>query len=554
MDRLSVTPEPARPVVVDQAQKNSDGGAGARDTDIIDREQRDESGDHENRGKELHWTHFFRIARLTDSLHGRSIRGIRFRQLVRHFALSVSLGVLVVSAAGAAAETKIDGRLLADAQRGSTSAFFVDLTEQADLSGAAALTSKEEKGRHVFARLREVAARSQPPVEQTLREAGFDPVPFYILNTILALPRDGVSISETQLRALASRPEVARLVAPGRADIPAPVETARPPVASHADLQQNLALIGAPPFHARGLDGRGLVIGISDSGAEWTHPALASRYRGNGEAGVTHDYNWFDPTEERTRVPTDTNGHGTHSTAIAVGGFPGDRVGVAPGAQWIGCRALGPGSNRVTVLACLQFFLAPTDLDGNNPDPDRAPDVTNHSYICPFCELEPAFQALKDAGIMAVAGSGNFGPTCGSVFDPGTYANVLTVGAVDDTGLLTEFSSRGPVENILVKPEIVAPGAAVRSAYLFGGYEALSGTSEASPHVAGAVALLWSARPGLRGDVDATIETLLGAARRTRAADCATEESDVNDLYGHGVLNLTPFLPADQPRRRAVRQ
>lgn len=184
----------------------------------------------------------------------------------------------------------------------------------------------------------------------------------------------------------------------------------------------------------------------------------------------------------------------------------------------------------------------------------RAPDITNHSYICPFCELEAAFQALEDAGIVAVAASGNFGPSCGSVFDPGTYANVLTVGATDASGTIAEFSSRGPVENIGVKPEIVAPGADIRAATLFGGYDNLSGTSEAAPHVAGDVALLWSVRPDLRDNVDATIEALLGAARRTESADCSDAAKDVNDLYGHGVLNVAPFLPPPGPRRRAVRQ
>ena len=449
---------------------------------------------------------------------------------------------------------KVDAKLLEQARSGAVRSFFVDLNEQADLSGAAALVGKQEKGRYVFERLREVATRTQPAVAQAVREAGLEPIPFYIINTILAVSPRGDAVSESQLAALASRADVARVLPLGRAEAPPEIRSTTGRIGAYSDTAPNIVQIGASHLQDRGIDGRGLVVGVSDSGEDWTHPAIQSRYRGFSETGTTHDYNWFDPTEEHSRAPLDTNGHGTHVTAIAVGGPPGDRVGVAPGAKWIGCRGIGPGSSRQSVLACLQFFLAPTDVNGNNPDPDLSPDITNHSYICPFCELEPAFQALKDAGIMAVVGSGNFGPECGSVFDPGTYSNVLSVGAVDQSGAIAEFSSRGPVENISIKPEIVAPGADIRSATPSGEYDTLSGTSQATPHVAGAIALLWNARPDLRGDVSATIDALLQAAKPSATSECESDTTKViNNVYGHGVLNLDPFVPPAS-RRRAVRK
>ena len=465
------------------------------------------------------------------------------------------MSVILALAAPLRADTraKVDATLLQSARAGTAGSFFVELGEEADLSGAAALAGKIEKGRYVFDQLREVADRTQPPVEQAIRQAGFETLSFYIVNRILVIPQEGRRVSQEQLVTLASRDDVSRILPVAPAELLRDIPLTHSRVRGESHIPDNIEMIGASNLHHRGIDGRGVVVGVSDTGMEWTHPTIESRYRGSSASTANHDYNWFDPSEERSRVPVDTNGHGTHVTAIVTGGPPGDRVGVAPGAQWIGCRALGPGSNAATVLSCLQFFLAPTDVDGKNPNPDLAPDVTNHSYICPFCELQDAFQALKDAGIVAVTASGNFGPECESVFDPGTYPNVLTVGAVGNAGGIAEFSSRGPVPDLSgVKPEIVAPGAAIRSAYLFDGYESLTGTSHASPHVAGAFALLWNARPDLRGNVAASIELMLGAAKPNASADCLSDSADaVNNLYGHGVLNLNSLVRT-APRRRSV--
>src|SRR5690606_20730567 len=106
------------------------------------------------------------------------------------------------------------------------------------------------------------------------------------------------------------------------------------------------------------------------------HPALREGFRGGADS-------WYDPWHH-TRTPTDTNGHGTHTTAIAVG----DRnVGVAPGAQWIGCVNLARNmASPSRYLDCLQFMLAPY-APGEDPftdgDPSRAPHILNNSWGCP---------------------------------------------------------------------------------------------------------------------------------------------------------------------------
>ncbi|GAB3856928.1 hypothetical protein GCM10029963_54150 [Micromonospora andamanensis] len=150
-------------------------------------------------------------------------------------------------------------------------------------------------------------------------------------------------------------------------------------------------------------------------------------------------------------------------------------IGVAPGAQWVGCvnldRNLG---NPAAYLDCLQFMLAPFPPGGDpfrQGRPARAPEILTNSWGCPPIEgcdpraLRPATAALEAAGILVVAAAGNTGPFCGSVQDPpAPYADVLTVGAVDDRRRVTAFSSRGPTISGAAKPDLMAPGAEVVSA------------------------------------------------------------------------------------------
>jgi subtilisin family serine protease len=145
--------------------------------------------------------------------------------------------------------------------------------------------------------------------------------------------------------------------------------------------------------------------------------------------------------------------------------------------------------------------------------------VLTNSWGCPPVEgcdpgaLRPATAALAAAGILVVAAAGNTGPYCGSIADaPAPYPDVLTVGAVDRTRRLTEFSSRGPAVGGAAKPDLVAPGAGVLSAFPGGGYATLDGTSMATPQVAGVVALMWSANPALVGDLDRTRRILTETA------------------------------------------
>jgi hypothetical protein len=429
---------------------------------------------------------------------------------------------------------------------------FVVLDEQADLggipTGQPGQAGRDARAREVYRRLVGTAERAQAGLRRDLDRLRLGYTPYYLINAIEVdggpgvrawLSRhDGVAkvLLSQQVRPLPAAP------VPARGDAGAP----------DAPLW-NIHLIGADRVWSQlRVDGSGIVVGGSDSGVDGGHPALAGGFRGG-------DDSWYDPWNG-TRAPTDLGGHGTHTLATAVGGR---QVGVAPGAKWVGCvnldRNLG---NPARYLDCLQFMLAPFPAGGNaftDGRPERAPQILTNSWGCPPIEgcdasaLRPATAALAAAGIFFVAAAGNTGPFCGSVADPpAPYADVLTVGAVDRERRVAEFSSRGPTAGGAVKPDIVAPGAGVLSAMPGGGYATLGGTSMATPHVAGVVALMWSANPALIGDLDRTRQilrdTAVPAQLSSRSGQPADRCGQDGNLAGAGLVDAYAAVQAAQRR------
>jgi len=220
-----------------------------------------------------------------------------------------------------------------------------------------------------------------------------------------------------------------------------------------------------------------------------------------------------------------------------VGTSNNEQVGISPESQWIGCKWLnaGGGGTAAGALKCLQFFLAPTTTNGSNPNPDKRPHVTSHSYRC-ACNLANPVKALVAAGVEVVVAAGNSGPSCRSVTEPAFLNDSLAVGALNrQSDTLASFSSKGPHQTLL-KPEVSAPGANVRSTIRTGGYGSMSGTSMACPHVAGAVALLWSGHPKLVRNIKLSREIMTKSAKKQPSNDCNSNGSP-NNVYGHGTID-----------------
>lgn len=448
---------------------------------------------------------------------------------------------------------KVDPWVL-DHGRSQSVEFLVMLGDQADLANAKTLASKVDKGRHVFETLSRKAKATQAPILAELTQRGIEHRSFWIANMIWV--RGDRSTAELMARRadvahVFANPKVALDVLPRR-DTP-------PATKAPTTVEWNIALVGAPDVWADGVTGEGAVVAGQDTGYLWSHPALVNQYRG-GPAG-DHAYNWHDAIHSGggscgadSPVPCDDHGHGTHTMGTMVGDDGGtNQVGMAPGARWIGCRNMDQGAGTpATYAECYQWFIAPTDLADENPDPSKAPDVINNSWGCPPSEgctdpgvLLAVVQAVRAAGIVTVHSAGNDGSGCSTVSEPAAiYGESFSVGATTSSDTIASFSSRGPVTidgSNRMKPDISAPGSNIRSSTRDGGYEGgWSGTSMAGPHVAGLVALVLSGAPGIAGDVDLVEEIIdTTAAPLTTSQGCGGDASDAvpNNVFGWGRID-----------------
>ena len=445
----------------------------------------------------------------------------------------------------ASAAGKIEASVRADLADDGTATFFLRIDDGADLSTAAGQPSDDARARETFDALHAHADATQRELRAILDGAGATYETFWIANTVKATG------DERLVDALASRPEVTRVASEEIVALAEPVASA-PAAAADGTPQWGLDMIGAPEvwdeFDTRG---QGVVIANIDSGVQYDHPSLVGSYRGNnGDGTFSHDYNWFDPTNTCATAPCDNNGHGTHTMGTMVGS---DGYGVAPGATWIaakGCEARS--CSETSLLRAGQWILAPTDVDGLNPRPELAPDIVNNSWgggrgDTWYSEIIESWRA---AGIFPAFAAGNYGNgICGTVDSPGDNPAAYTVGAVGSNGTVAGFSGLGPSSIADGKPDITAPGVDVVSTVPGGKYQSLSGTSMATPHVAGAVALLWSAAPALAGDIENTSAALGLAAVDTEDLRCGGDASR-NGVYGEGILDIHQAV-LDAPRGNA---
>lgn len=423
----------------------------------------------------------------------------------------------------------IDQSLLRSLQGGTSRSFVIEFKERADLSAAAAM-DWQQRGRYVYEQLRAAAERAQAPLRSTLRSRGAVAESFWIKNAMVVHDGDIAA-----LQAAAASPQVKRI-----RSLPA-TRLAEPSVAPVPSTEQftasvgaNLLQVGVDRVWASGTTGSGVTVGVIDTGVYYQHDALKAQYRGaRGDGSLDHDYNWFGAIFQPFG---DVSAHGTHVVGTILGDNRSstlrERIGMAPDAQWIGCDAFPQIADPegAMLLRCGQFMLAPSRRDGSGADPDKRPQVVNNAWSEGNCDgtatsfYADMVDAWVAAGIFPAFAAGNTF-TCGLPEPPGlatisSPASLGTTFAVGSTGnhdgSYAVHSLWGPTADPSpglpnhpdprgfpqLKPQVVAPGVAIRSALIenAGAYGTMTGTSMSTPHITGLVALMLDAAPCLAGD------------------------------------------------------
>ncbi|MGI5836873.1 MAG: S8 family serine peptidase, partial [Chloroflexota bacterium] len=225
---------------------------------------------------------------------------------------------------------------------------FVILRDQPDLTQAYSIADRDQRTRYVYETLVNNAEASQSRVRGVLDRFGIGYRPYYLVN---ALEVDAGPIARLYL---SLQPEVDRVLdSPRLRPLPEPPSASTGSESPPTGPAWSVAAIGADRVWSElGVTGAGIVVGQSDSGVQGSHPDLQGGYRGQSNQ---NDYHWLDPWNGTTS-PTDINGHGTFTLGSAVGR---NGIGVAPGAQWIGCVNLARNlGNPARYLDCMQFMLA----------------------------------------------------------------------------------------------------------------------------------------------------------------------------------------------------
>jgi len=453
---------------------------------------------------------------------------IRKKQMKRMFSvLGLSFTILGGSALVNAGEIHPDlSYALYSASPGQPVSAIVFLDDQVDLDAInAEMDSRRAplKDRHerVVESLRAVADVAQVDILDRLTElesrgrvSGVQS--FWVTNCIR------IDAEEDVIREIAARDDVEMVYLNYEIEMirPTSSEPASGPGSRTPEI--GLTAVRAPEVWALGYTGEGMLVSTLDTGVDGSHPALASRWRGVADPRYAGHPDWafFDPVTSWT-FPQDSGTHGTHTMGTVCGGAPGDEVGVAPGAQWIHAAVIDRVSLVQTCTDSILAFQWLIDPDGNPSTNWDVPTVCSNSWGIATSHSIPPYStpcddsfwsyldACEAAGIVILFSAGNEGPGAETLRRPGDRATddytTCSVGGIDANTPgwpMYTSSSRGPTHCTVtgdpaIKPEINAPAVSVRSSLPGGGYGDKTGTSMASPHVNGVVALVRQACPDL---------------------------------------------------------
>lgn len=293
------------------------------------------------------------------------------------------------------------------------------------------------------------------------------------------------------------------------------------------------------------LNGSGVIVGSIDTGIDPTQPDLAGRVLA------------FKDFVNGQTTAYDDQGHGSHTNGTISGGdASGTQIGVAPGVRIVSAKVFGAdgGATDDVILAAMQWIM---NYDGKGSHPA----VVNNSWGGPQAAAqdlnkEPMHQMTQEwvkLNMVPVFAAGNEGPGASSVGTPGGYPEVIAVGAVDSSNTVASFSSRGPVtwklglwksnffkiKKEFVKPDVMAPGVSVYSSLPGPTWDSWDGTSMATPHVTGVVALMLQANPKL---TVAQVKSILMKTAQKLGSDANT--------YGAGLIDAKASVEAALKTKR----
>ena len=304
------------------------------------------------------------------------------------------------------------------------------------------------------------------------------------------------TVDEQGLTALRSAKSVSKVLpAPDlRLIRPIMMAAARP----KTGVTWGLRMLGIPELWDQGLTGKGILVGHLDTGVDGMHPAL------KGSVSAFAEFDALGNIVPRAR-PKDSEEHGTHTAGTIVGrAVRGVSFGVAPEAKLASAMVIEGGHVMARILAGIDWCI------GQNVR------ILNMSLGLPGYDemFRPITQILRKRGILPVFAIGNEGP--GTSRYPGNYPEALSVGAIDAYGEIADFSSsqRFKRAKASVVPSLVAPGVEVLSCTPKRGYKLMSGTSMATPHIAGLAALLLHAAPST--PVDKLEAAIFASCKRSK--------------------------------------
>ncbi|MDP7008519.1 MAG: S8 family serine peptidase [Phycisphaerales bacterium] len=469
--------------------------------------------------------------------------------LIRNI-LTTTLGLFLSSVA--AAEIQIDENLqekmLKVGPEGTVSA-LVFMNDQVDIKSLSDSISREQfkrPARHelVVETLQNVATDSQGSILQALEHLEFveNVQPYWITNAIR------IDARPETITLLAKRDDVNHIFLNYEIELVTPVEMG--PIETTSNnrgvVENGITAVRATEVWDMGFTGEGVLVATLDTGVDGSHEALANRWAGLRPEYAGHpEWAFLDPYTYNHNFPFDSGSHGTHTMGTVCGGSPGLGIGVAPDSHWITSAGIDRSSIAETVADAIETFQWFIDPDGNPATAWDVPRVcsnswgltTGHGY--PNCDetFWSFLDALEAAGCVVLFSAGNEGSS--GLRRPGDRATddyrTCAVAAIDPHSgsyPIASFSSRGPTYctpsgSVAIKPDIAAPGVDTYSS-VPGGYSTYSGTSMASPHINGAVALMVQANPDL--EVEAIKEILYATAMDLGASG---EDND----YGHGLID-----------------